>query len=210
MRFVHVAAVAIVLAVLFALPAASATQDQRTIVVVATGSVGITGPAQWTLGAEVKDDSARVAMRTSAATIARMRSALLRAGVPAAQLAVSTTVGPDEQEEPGAFDGFVAERTVSLIISGPRRAALLIDKATTAGANYVSGPELSDAQQGDLNTQAIDAAVEAARAKAEKVARKTGVTLGSVLAVEEGFGFDGFDRYAGRFYATVAVEFAVF
>jgi hypothetical protein len=30
---------------LFALPAAGATQDQRTIVVVATGSVGITGPA---------------------------------------------------------------------------------------------------------------------------------------------------------------------
>lgn len=210
MKFAHVAALGIVLAVLFALPAAGATQDQRTIVVVASGSVGITGPAQWTLGVEVKDDSARVAMRTSAATIARVRSALLRAGVPTAQLVVSTAVGPEEQEEPGAFDAFVAERTISLTIAGPRRAAILIDKATTAGANYVSGPELGDAQQRDLNNQAIDAALDAARAKAEAVARKTGVTLGSVLAVEEGLGYDGFDRYSGRFYATVAVEFAVF
>jgi uncharacterized protein len=210
MRLVHVAAVGIVLAVLFALPAAGATQDQRSIVVVASGSVGITGPAQWTLGVEVKDDSARGAMKTSAATMARVRSALLRAGVPAAQLVVSSTVGPDEQEEPGTFDAFLAERTVSVTIAGPGRAALLIDKATSAGANYVSGPELGDAQQADLNNEAIDAALDAARAKAEAVARKTGVTLGSVLAVEEGLGYDGFDRYSGKFYATVAVEFAVF
>ncbi len=177
---------------------------------VASGSVSIDGPAQWTIGAEVKDDSARVAMRTSAATIARVRSALLRAGVPAAQLVVVSTFGPEAKEEPGTFDAFVAERTVSLTIAGPQRAALLIDKATTAGANYVSGPDLSDAQQRELNNRAIDAAVDSARTKAEAVARKTGVTLGSVLAVEEGLGYDGFDRYSGAFYATVAVEFAVF
>jgi uncharacterized protein YggE len=206
----YLAAAGLVLVALTALPAAAATQDQRTIVVIANGSVGIVGPAQWTLGVEVKDDSARAAMRSSAGTMTRVRSALLRAGVPAAQLVVSTTVGPDEQEEPGSFDAFVAERTISLTIAGPRRAALLIDKATTAGANYVSGPELSDAQQGELNNQAIEAALDAARAKADAVARKTGVTLGSVLAVEEGLGYDGFDRYSGRFYATVAVEFAVF
>jgi uncharacterized protein YggE len=196
--------------VLFALPAAAATQDQRTIVVVATGSVGITGPAHWTIGVDVKDDSARAAMRTSAATIGRVRAALLRAGVPAAQLVVSSTLGPDVKDEPGSFDGFVAERTLSVTIDGPRRAALLIDKATAAGSNYVDGPDFSDAQQADLNNQAIGAAVDAARAKAEAVARKTGVTLGSVLAVEEGFGYDGFDPYSGKFYATVAVEFAVF
>jgi uncharacterized protein YggE len=210
MKLSYLAAAGLALLALTALPAAAATQDQRTIVVVAAGSVGIDGPAQWTLGVEVKDDSARVAMRTSAATIARVRSALLRAGVPAGHLVVSSTVGPDEQEAPGAFDAFVAERTISLTIAGPQRAALLIDKATTAGANYVSGPELSDAQQGDLNNQAIDAALDAARTKAQAVARKTGVTLGPVLAVEEGIGYDGFDRYSGKFYATVAVEFAVF
>jgi uncharacterized protein len=197
-------------ALLVALPAAAATQDARTIVVAATGSVSaLSSPAQWTVGVSVKDDSARAAMRTSTATMARIRSALERAGVPAATLTVSTQVTPLEKDELGSFDGFVATKTVELAIESPRRAALLIDKATAVGGNYVDGPSLAQAQNDDLIGRAVAVAVANARVKAEALARSMRVTVGPILAVENGFAYDGLDPQSGEVYATVAVEFAV-
>jgi uncharacterized protein YggE len=210
MRLWHLAALGIGIAVLFALPAAAATQDQRTIVVAATGSVSaLAAPAQWTLGVKVKDDSARAAMRASSATMTKIVSALEGAGVPATDLTVSTSVAPDEQDLPGSFKGFLATRTVQLTIAGPRRAALLIDKVTRAGGNYVDGPSLADAQNDELVSRAVAAAVDAARVKAGALAEKMGVTLGPIVAVEDGFAYDGLDPLSGEVYATVAVEFAV-
>jgi uncharacterized protein YggE len=209
-RFTNVAAAAIVVAVLLALPAAAATQDVRTIVVAASGSVSaLSSPAQWTIGISVTYDSARGALRTSAATMLRIRSALERAGVPAAELTVSTQVSPHMQDELGSFDAFVVTKTVDLTIENPRRAALLIDKATAAGGNYVDGPSLAQAQNDDLIGRAVAVAVANARVKAEALARSMGVTLGPILAVENGFTYDGLDPLEGEVYATVAVEFAV-
>jgi uncharacterized protein len=209
-RFWHLSALGLIAAVLFALPAAAATQDARTIVVVASGSVSaLTLPAQWTLGVRTTDDSARAAMRTSSATMARIRLALERAGVPAAQLDVSTRLTPAVQDDIGSFKGFVATKTVELAIQGPRRAALLIDRATGAGGNYVDGPSLAPAENDVLVGRAVAAAVDEAQVKAEALAAKMGVTLGPVLAVEDGFSYDGLDPEQGEVYATVAVEFAV-
>lgn len=210
MRLWHVTALGLVVAVLFALPAAAAPQDLRTIVVVASGSLSASSsPAQWTLGVSATDDSARAAVRTSTATMARIRSALARAGVPAAELAVTTRVSPLMGDELGSFDGFEATKTVELTIESPRRAALLMDRATAAGANYVDGPSLPPTQNDDLLGRAVAVAVQNARVKAEALARSMGVTLGPILAVENGFAYDGLDPLSGEVYATVAVEFAV-
>lgn len=210
MRLWHVTALGLVVAVLLALPAAAAPQDLRTIVVVASGSLSASSsPAQWTLGVSATDDSARAAVRTSTATMARIRSALARAGVPAAELAVTTRVSPLMGDELGSFDGFEATKTVELTIESPRRAALLMDRATAAGANYVDGPSLPPTQNDDLLGRAVAVAVQNARVKAEALARSMGVTLGPILAVENGFAYDGLDPLSGEVYATVAVEFAV-
>ena len=210
MRLWHVSLLALVAALLLALPAAAATQDGRTILVVATGSVSaLSAPAQWTLGVSSTDDSARAAVRTSAATMARIRGALERAGVPASELVVSSRVSPSPKDEIGSFDGFVATKTVELTIANARRAALLIDKATTAGGNYVEGPSLAPANNDELVSRAVAVAVQNAHVKAQALAQSMGVTLGPVLAVEDGFAYDGLDPLSGEVYATVAVEFAV-
>ena len=210
MRFWHVAALGVAATVLFAVPAAAATQDQRTIVVGATASISaLSSPAQWKLGVKVEDGSARVATRTSSATMARIVSALEGAGVPAAQLSVSTSLAPNVDDLPGSFKGFLATKTVRLTIGNPRRAAVLVDKVTRAGGNYVDGPSLADAQSDDLVSRAIAAAVDAARVKAQALAQKMGVTLGPIVAVEDGFAYDGLDPLSAEVYATVAVEFAV-
>ena len=210
MRLWHVAALGIAVAVLFALPAAAAAPAKRTIVVAATGSVSaLGGPAQWTLGVRVKDGSARAATKTGTGTMARIVAALERAGVPATELTVQSSVVPDQQDALGSFDGFIATKTVELTIANPARAARMIDKVTAAGGNYVDGPSLADAQNGDLVSRAVAAAVDAARVKAQALAQKMGATLGPIVAVEDGFAYDGLDPVSGEVYATVAVEFVV-
>jgi uncharacterized protein YggE len=141
--------------------------------------------------------------------MARIVSALEGAGVPAAELTVSTSLAPEVEDLPGSFKGFLATNTVQLAIGNARRAAALIDKVTRAGGNYVDGPSLPDSQKDELVSRAVAAAVDAARVKAEVLAQKMGVTLGPIVAVENGFAYDGFDPLSGEVYATVAVEFAV-
>jgi uncharacterized protein YggE len=94
-------------------------------------------------------------------------------------------------------------------IDNSRRAALLMDKAAAAGGNYLDGPSLAAAQNNDLIARAVAVAMENARIKAEALARTMRARLGPVLAVENGFGYDGLDPLQGEVYATVAVEFAV-
>jgi uncharacterized protein YggE len=141
--------------------------------------------------------------------MARIVAALERAGVPATELTVQSSVVPDQQDALGSFDGFIATKTVELTIANPARAARLIDKVTAAGGNYVDGPSLADTQNGDLVSRAVAAAVDAARVKAQALAQKMGATLGPIVAVEDGFAYDGLDPVSGEVYATVAVEFVV-
>ena len=212
MKLLHVAAVGLVFAALTLLPSAAAAPAGGTIVVVATGSVdALAGPAQWALGVKIQDDSAAKAMRTSAATMARVRSVLVRAGVPARELAVSTQLltAEDEGEDP-EHGAFVVEQTVSVTAASTVRAASLVERARAVGGNYFFGPDLTDARNDQLQRRALAAAVDAARLKGQALAAKAGTTLGPELDMETGFGYDGFDPTEGKIYATVAVEFAIY
>jgi len=210
MKPLHIAAVALAVAALTALPASAASIGGRTIVVVATGSVDVAQPAEWTLGVRMEDRSAGKAMSSARRVMTRVRAALVQAGVPAAQLAVSTTLFPAEQDDPDAAQKFDATKTLGLAAAGAQRAALLIDRATAAGANFFADPILPEGESADVQQRAMSAAVDAARAKAQVLATKTGGTLGDVLDVETGFGYDGIDPSSGKAYATVAVVFEVF
>jgi uncharacterized protein YggE len=137
-----------------------------------------------------------------------VRVALARAGVPEAELRVTTRLVSTEDEDPEGTQGFVATKSVRVTASA-QRAAMLIDKAAALGANYFLGPDLPDARSDEIKNRALSAAVDAARAKAEALAAKTGVALGPILDVETGFGYDGLDPAEGKVYSTVAVVFAV-
>ena len=208
-KLLPLAALGLMLAMLTGLPAAAAQSDQRTIVVVATGSVNVLGePADWTVGAREQADSPRQAMGVAARTLARVRKALVAAGV--ADLRTANPALFLEPQDESDSSTFVAKMTVSFTAASPQRAAVLIDKARAAGATYVSGPDLSDSAGSELSKRALEAAVDSARVKGQALAAKMGGTLGPVLAIESApYGYDGFDPEEGELYATVAVEFAV-
>ena len=208
MKTLNLAAAGLAVAALLALPAAAAPPNGRTIVVVATGSVDVLAqPAEWTVGVQVTNLSARKAMYASRVAIARVRAALSKAGVPQAELRVTTQLVTADEEDPDASQGFIATKFVRLTAAA-QRASLLIDKAASVGANYFYGPDLSDAQSDQHRSHALSAAVDAARMKAQALAAKTGLILGDVVDVETGFGYDGLDPSEGKVYATVAVVFS--
>ena len=205
------AALGLMLFTLTALPAAGALSEQRSIVVLATGSVNVLGePAEWSVGAREQGDSPLQAMRVAAKTLARVRTALEAAGVAPGDLRAAKPALFLSLEDDTDSNTFVAKMTVSFTAATAQRAAALIDKARRAGATYVSGPDLSDAVNSDLSNRALEAAVDSARVKAQALAAKMGGTLGPVLAIESApYGYDGVDPEEGELYASVAVEFAV-
>jgi uncharacterized protein YggE len=62
----------------------------------------------------------------------------------------------------------------------------VIGAAVAAGATGVSGLEFSTSKEDDLYLQALASAFDKAKAKAELLARRAGVTLGPPLQIEEG------------------------
>jgi uncharacterized protein len=226
MKLLHVAALGLAVATLAALPAAAAAPEQRSITVAASGEANaLAEPAEWTIGIRAEEVSARKAMRTSATTIARVRSALLAAGLSAGDLTVGLpSLFPNFQDRPGQVSAYVAVRTIKLTVRDPQRAAVLIDKASAVGANYVLGPSFSDAKSDELYDRALADALDAARAKARALAAKEGAVLGAVLSIDEsrssqyGYGYGGpyyvnqrlpFNPEEGEVYATVTVTFAI-
>jgi uncharacterized protein YggE len=68
----------------------------------------------------------------------------------------------------------------------PARATDVIAAAVTGGSNELTGPRYSVRDRTPLTEDLLDEAVEAARRKAQRLARAAGRRLGAVLAIEEG------------------------
>lgn len=107
----------------------------------------------------------------------------------------AVVVTPLYAGEPGprrpAIRGYRAQNGVAVTVRDLERRepgflGALIEAATKAGANEVSGPEFSVRDDAKPLVEARVAAIEAARVKAETYAKALNVRLGRVLAVTEG------------------------
>ncbi len=157
-----------------------------TITVTGTGSVtAVPDDAQLSFGVESRGATAQAALAANGQAMRKMIAALRDAG--ARDLATQwVSLYPVTQDD-GTTSGYSASNSVSATI-GVDRAGALIDVAVAAGANQVSGPDLSAADAKRLYQQALGNAVDDARAHAEALAKATGRTLGSVTAISEGGG----------------------
>jgi uncharacterized protein len=105
--------------------------------------------------------------------------------------------------------GYDASNAVRATIRDLDRAGPTVDAAVAAGANQVYGPTLTVSDAESRYAEAVDAAFDDARARAEAIAEKAGVTLGAPIAIVEGGGGGGpvplYDR-AEAAAADVAIE----
>lgn len=169
------------------------TAPSDTITVTGTGSVSAApDDAQLTFGVESRGETARAALAANGDAMRDVIAALRGAG--ARDLATQWVSVWQGSNDDGTPSGYTASNSVSATI-GLDQAGRLIDIAVAAGANQVSGPDMSAADGKRLYQQALGRAVDDARAHAEALAKATGRSLGSVTAVVEGGGSEPVPMY---------------
>ena len=160
------------------------------ITVDGTGAVTTTPDrAEMSFGVVTRGQTASAALRANAAAAQRLIDALKRAGVAAADIQTQyVSLSPNYVKEGEAPQGYTASNTVSARINELSRAGAVIDAAVEAGADTVSGPNLTRGERNDLYRDALRAAVANARANAQVLATAGGVSLGRVVKIVEGGG----------------------
>ena len=152
-----------------------------TIVVNGVGSIRVVpDEAGLSFGVESRGATAKAALTANGNAMRDVIAALreARAGDITTQY---VSVWP-VSEEGSAISGYSA---VSATI-GIARAGDLVDAATAAGANDVSGPELSRSDADRVFRQALAAAVANARSRADALAKAAGRSLGAITRISEG------------------------
>jgi len=161
-------------------------QSTDSITVSGNGSVNaVPTTAVVSLGVDVRADTAKGALAANGREMRQVIAAVKSAGgrdVGTQSVSLSQVLGQN-----GETSGFEATNTVSATVD-LGRAGALIDAAVEAGANQVSGPTMSVADQGALYRQALKAAMADAKLSAETIAAAAGRSLGKVTAVVEGGG----------------------
>ncbi len=140
--------------------------------------------ASLSLGVETRAETAKGALAANAAAMRKVLAAVKGAGgedVHTQSVWVSSFYGQNGPE------GFTATNTVTASVA-IGKAGSVIDAAVDAGANQISGPSMSAADERALYRQALKAAVDDARASAKVLAEAAGVSLGRVTALVEGGG----------------------
>lgn len=172
--------------------ASAESEGARTIALRGTGeSTGVPDQLTFRLSVRAKAVDVTTALDDASTTMRRVLAALGRADV--RRKDVQTTglsVRPDYDyfsSGPPVLTGYVATESVSVLVRDLRDSGVAIAAATAAGGNALrlSGVGLRIGDRDTLITQARDAAVAQARAKAEQYAAATGQSLGPVLSVRE-------------------------
>lgn len=106
---------------------------------------------------------------------------------------MSASVYPDYRWNPTREEqelrGYVAQREMRIELHDLEKVGVIVERAVEQGVNQVSPPQLTSSRQREAYREALDAAVEDARANAERLAAALGVTLGPALQASAGAPF---------------------
>lgn len=166
------------------------TSDENTITVSGSGKVTVVpDTAQISLGVQTVDVSPKVAQTENTKTVNAVIEALEKAGVEEKNI---TTSGLDiyanyDYNGPGYgnLTGYTVTTTLTLQNLKVSDVGSLIDTATDSGVNQVNGISYSYSDAVAAYDQAMEAALDRAEEKAQKIAEKEGKTLGGIKSIEE-------------------------
>jgi uncharacterized protein YggE len=158
----------------------------RTITVNGNGTVKAKPDrAGFSFGVDSRAATARAASADNARSMRRLIDALKAAGIAEEDLQTQQVSIWPQTDGDGHVTGFTASGSVSAETS-IADAGSVVDAATEAGANSVSGPSLTLSDSHALEARALKQAVADARRKAEALADASSATLGDVVKVVEG------------------------
>jgi hypothetical protein len=165
--------------------AQDAPEATDSLTVNGVGTVkSVPDEAQMSFGVETRGATAKAAVAANADAMRRIVNALRRAG--GREIATQwVSVYSISASETGSVTEYSASNSVS-VTSDTGDAAALIDAATGAGANQVSGPGLTSSNSEELYRQALAKAVDEARLRAQALAKAAGRSLGEITSIVEG------------------------
>jgi uncharacterized protein len=193
-------------------PGGSASGTLPGITVTGMGrSSAVPDVADWSFGVQADEETASAALEGAADATRAIIDALRDAGIAEEDLRTeSVSLWPRTTDDGRAVIGYTASSSVHATVRDLGKAGSVVDAAVRAGANQVYGPSLRVSDSRAQYREAADAAIDDARAKAEALAAKAGLTLGTPVAiVESGGGVPGplYDRaMAGAEAAGVPIE----
>ena len=166
----------------------SASPAPGTVITV-TGNATVDATpdrASFDFGVTTQGYTAAEAMDRNASEARKIIDALKKAGVDSSDIQTTqVSLWPQTSSDGTRITGYQASNSVQ-VTAGLGRSGALVDAAVRAGANNVDGPSLDTADKSSLYGDALKKAIGDAKVKAQAIADGAGLTLGSLVKVEEG------------------------
>ena len=178
-------------AMLAAAPAQSGAVAGNGITVVGTGTADVVPDiADWSFGVHSQAATASDALSANASAMKNVIDALRNAGISKDDLRTDqVSLYPETADNGRTVTGYSASSTVTATVRDLGNAGRVVDAAVGAGATDVYGPNLRPSDTDAQYREAVDQAFDDARARAEAIASKAGVSLGDPVAIVEGGGY---------------------
>ena len=137
-------------------------------------------------GVTVRRPTAARALRSASAAVGRVVGAVRAAGVAREDVQSDVVVVERAPARRGSSRrGWIARNVVRVTVRRLATAGTVVDRAVGAGATSVDGPELGVADPAAVYRRTLALAFADARAKAEALATRAGVRLGSPTVIRE-------------------------
>lgn len=141
-------------------------------------------------GVVAQAPTAAGALADQAGRMARVLAALKKAGVADGDVATADVgLSPQyryQDGQPPQITGYQASNNVAIRFRDVKRAGTILDALVAAGANQISGPDLSIDQPDAAFDEARVDAIKRARARAELYAKAAGLRVARMVSINEG------------------------
>jgi uncharacterized protein YggE len=183
------------------------TPATKTITVSGHGTVTtVPDRASFDFTVETRAQTATGAIAHNGDAAAAVAEAVKNAGVSPADVQTSQiSLSPQTTQDGTTIIGYAASTTISAKTT-IAKAGAVVDAAVKAGANGISGPNLSRSDESGLYRGALKSAVADAKDKAAALAAAAGLTLGGVQSIAEGGGPTPIPFAAGKADFSTAIE----
>ena len=171
-------------------PGGGASGTLPGITVVGAGTArAVPDVADWSFGVQSDAETASAALKAASEATRRIIGALRDEGIAKEDLRTEqVSLYPRTTDDGRAVIGYSASSTVHATVRDLGKAGSIVDAAVEAGANQIYGPSLRVSDNRAQYRAAIEAALDDARARAQALATKAGVTLGGPVAIVESGG----------------------
>jgi uncharacterized protein YggE len=155
------------------------------ITVTGSGSAkAVPDVSDWSFGVQTDGSTASAALGSASQATKRILAALRDAGVAKEDLRTEqVSLYPNMSEDGRSVTGYSASSSVYATVRHLGKAGAVVDAAVAAGGNQVSGPSLRVSDNQAQYRAAVSDAMDDARARAQALAAKAGLTLGAPIAI---------------------------